>query len=81
MTPHTERHRLYVDEAAPPLEEPAEPRADATSHDPREIVTRQPREVVGKESAALGGGRRHSGYVRVPEGAMSAESVSQGVDG
>ena len=34
-----ERQRLYVDEAAPPLEGPAEPLADATPHDPREVVT------------------------------------------
>ena len=49
------------DEATPPLEGPAEPLADATSHDPREVVTLQPREVFGKEGDALVVGTRHPG--------------------
>jgi hypothetical protein len=59
--PHEERQRLYVDEAAPPLEGPAEPLADATPHDPRKVFPLQPREVFGKEGDALVVGTRHPG--------------------
>jgi len=49
--------------------------ADAISHDPREVLTLQPRQVFGKEREALVVGARHTGKIRALEGTPWAEKT------